>query len=749
MPSDQERLSMSTPRQNYDQAFAFISALCQGDPNTTLIDARAIHDRDDTVAAIPRRGTLPDLFPELCAWNDLGYGIFANISEMDGRGREIANVKTIRCQAIDLDNLSAQQNYERATQFNPAPSFAVQTSPGKLHVYWQTHQHLDRDRFTLLQRKLIQYFDSDKRVTDPSRVLRLPGFFHRKAEPHLVTCWALSNYGKPIDPGILEIALATVDVTNTSGDRHELGEPSLTAPGRDWIAYALSLHDPNAMDRGQWISFMAAIKQAAWNWFADKNELRNVFLKWCERYDRNNPAENVKHWDSLRHTQIGWPSIERRNGHLHALRLFGERNPMPSLPHIGLPVPKLGSLLTAQEQAVYFADCVLIESRGEILTPTGRFMNQTKFNAKYKGKKFIIDEIGKTGSDPWEAAIGSTNSTIPKVDHTRFVPSKPHGAIIQDGRGRDGYNTYKPVIVHAVPGDVAPWLNHLAALFPNANDRKLLLDYLAHNVKYPGYKIPWAPLIQSTPGAGKNSVKWVMEYAIGDHYTCQPKADQLADSGAKFNAWMSEKLFIVVDEIDTRDKRGLTEKLKPMITEIKIEIEGKGANQIIDDNFANWIFFTNYKEAIPFTQDERRYAPFFSALQRPEDKMLRGMNDAYFKWFYGHYLLGAGNGLAHVTDWLMTYPIERGDIPMQAPKTSSTAEAILISADPLEGSVREAYGKMTLQNKPITMQNVCDELGIAFNPLDTRTNRRIGNALKKIGLKPDHTRTGNVWVLMH
>ncbi|MET4483695.1 DNA-primase RepB domain-containing protein [Bradyrhizobium sp. F1.13.3] len=323
---------MFTTSQQYEQAFAFVAALTQGDPNTILIDARAIHDRDKTVAADPETRDASARFPELCAWNDLGYGIFANISEMDGIGREIANVKTIRCLAVDLDDLSAQQNYERATQFNPPPSFAVQTSPGKLHVYWQTHQHLDRDRFALLQRKLIQHFDNDKRVTDPSRVLRLPGFFHRKAEPHLVTCWALNNYGKPIDPGFLEFALATADVTNISGGRHELGEPSLAAPGKDWIAYALSLHDPNAMDRGQWISFMAAIKQAAWSWFADKSELRDVFLRWCERYDRNNPAENAKHWASLRNSQIGWPSIERRNGHLHTLRLFSERNPTPSLP---------------------------------------------------------------------------------------------------------------------------------------------------------------------------------------------------------------------------------------------------------------------------------------------------------------------------------------------------------------------------------------------------------------------------------
>src|SRR5689334_5473545 len=82
--------------QSFDQAYAYIAALTQQDPASAIIDARAIHDTLKDVAAIPRRGTIYDLWQELCTLNSRGYGVFITINELDGLGREIANVKTIR-----------------------------------------------------------------------------------------------------------------------------------------------------------------------------------------------------------------------------------------------------------------------------------------------------------------------------------------------------------------------------------------------------------------------------------------------------------------------------------------------------------------------------------------------------------------------------------------------------------------------------------------------------------------------------
>ncbi|WP_236000276.1 VapE domain-containing protein [Bradyrhizobium uaiense] len=344
IPIGKISLAVFDSGQSYDQAYAYIAALVQGDPNAAIIDTRCIHDVRKDLPAIPRRGTLPALWSELCKWNNDGYGVFVCISEMDGNGREIANVKTIRCQAIDLDNLSAQQNYERAAQFNPPPSFAVQSSPNKFHCYWVTQQHTDRDKFTLLQCKLRVWFDGDKKVIDSSRVLRVPGFYHLKDpnNPHLVTCWGLSGYGKPIDPAMLEIALAGVTVIDTSGGRHPLGEASLQAPSLDFAIRALNAIDPNTLDRDNWISVTSAFKQAAWN-FAPETQLFDEWSRWSIQYTledgtKPTPAYLRKNWLSIRETEIGWQSFERRVPHIHAEIVFGERKAdtlptTPPMPH--------------------------------------------------------------------------------------------------------------------------------------------------------------------------------------------------------------------------------------------------------------------------------------------------------------------------------------------------------------------------------------------------------------------------------
>lgn len=691
--------------QDFAQAAAFVAALTQADPASAIIDVRMIHDVRKDISAIKRRGTLPELWNEIVAWNNQGYGAFININPMDGSGtHEIGNVAGIRCQAVDLDNLSATQNYECAITFNPPPSFAVQSSPGKFHVYWITNQHNNKDGFTLLQRKLRTLFDGDKTCIDPSRVLRLPGLFHLKnpAQPHLVTVWALPGFGRITDPAYLELALHNVNVIDGSGERHDLGDRALQAPGLDWAVKALADCDPNQLDRGEWISITSAFKQAAWNW-ATEQQILDIWLKWCERYTVNNVAENLKNWNSIRNTQVGWMYLERRNPGLHAMRLFGgkgaelqHQQPAPQPLSAAVPTPQppapipmpSGEFLTDGEQQTYFKDCVLITRSGEILiTSEGRFMNPSKFNAKFGGKYFIVDSIGKKTNEAWAAATRSTLWRVPQVDHIRFLPDRETGAIITDELGRKGVNTYKPVEVDSRPGDVAPFLRLLELLLPMEVDRQIILRYIAHNVKFPGFKIPWAPVIQSTEGAGKGILRDFIVAAIGGPYVYSPKAQELVDSGSKFNAWMRSRLFIIVDEIRVDERRDMIEILKPMISEKKIEIQAKGIDQEIEDNPSNWTFFTNYKNAIPISQNSRRFAIFYSAIQSYADLLSRGMDDRYFigltQWM-------ANGGTAYVTHWLKNYPIERGDIPMRAPQTTSNNEAVWQSRGPVETIILDA-----------------------------------------------------------
>ncbi|TPM21642.1 VapE domain-containing protein [Mesorhizobium sp. B2-3-5] len=320
--------------QDYYQACAHIAALTgQQDGSNVVCDIRFIHDAEKARPAIPMRGTLQQLWTIILNYQTQGFGVFINCNEMDGTGLTLANVQSIRAHVIDLDNLSAAQNYERAAQFNPSPSFAVQSSPGRFHVYWSVQPYVGNERATSINRRLRQLFDGDKAVVDPSRVLRLAGTLHRKnpSLPHLVTCWALGGLGKRHDPAMLDIALASVNVIDGGqGGRHELGEPSLAAPSLAHVRRALDLLDPNDLDRSAWISTLAAAKQAAWS-HGTPDEIDAMLLAFCARYKDDNPGDDRKQIASIRNSEVGWPSLVRRVPALLAETQFGGASyPLPA-----------------------------------------------------------------------------------------------------------------------------------------------------------------------------------------------------------------------------------------------------------------------------------------------------------------------------------------------------------------------------------------------------------------------------------
>lgn len=687
---------------NYDLAATYVQTLT-GDINA-VVDFRAIHDQRKDVPAHHFRGTLAQLWDTLNKYNQNGYGIFCNINALDGNGRELGNIAYIRTHVVDLDNtMTAQANYEKAAVSYPSPHFAVQTSPGKFHVYWLVEPYQGNDFYTIHQRKFRQLYDGDRNVIDATRVLRVPGFHHLKSTPFMVTLWALGGLIGPRHPAsVIQHALEAVNVIeNFGGGRHALGDATMTAPSLEWLKFAMKLVDPNQISREEWVSLTAAIKQAGWN-HADDATLLTLWQEWCALYEHNNPGENLKLWNSIRDSEVGWGSLERRTP-VRAYIDFGMAEP-PAAPAVSQPsqpspaentpgsAPALmdtsflhdtsGEILDAGGCTVWFKDCFFIERMGEIFSPRGRFMNSTKFNGQYGGKHFVITSTGKTTDEPWKAALRSTIFTIPKVDHVRFLPDQPTFAVIEDNLGRRGLNTFIPAKTVATPGDVSIWLDWLARILPNATDRKILTDYLAHCVKYPGYKIPWAPMLQSTEGIGKTMFTEVLEYTLGDMYVYSPKAPELIKSGSTFNAWQRGKLMIVVDEIRVDEKRDLVEILKPMITQARIEIQSKGVDQDMEDNPANWLFFSNFKDAIPVNQNGRRYCILYSGLQSVGDLEAAGMDGPYFNrlWTW----LRSGGGKQAIAYWLKNYPIEKGALPVRAPQSSSHAEALYRSRSPIE-----------------------------------------------------------------
>jgi len=666
---------MTTP---IDYTRFFINSLT-GDPNAVM-NWRIIHDSDKSKHPYKLKGTLTECYNELLQYNTAGWGIFTSINAMDDYGTKLKNVSYIRTHVIDLDDpLNSNANYQKAINSTLPPHLGVQTSPNKFHLYWLVEPYTGNDFFTEHQRKFIKLYSGDKKVTDASRIMRVPGFYHCKKEPKLVTCWNIHNNPRYTNEEI-RAHLEHVKVIQTvSGERTPLGDPSKAAPSLDWLTYALYLLHPKDLSRDEWRDITAAFKQAGWS-LTSEQELLAIWQKWCTNYgEKNDPeGENLILWNSFKETQLGWATFKRLTNveaemifnNVEEETVINDKNELPDI-------------LDAYGKQIWFKNCYFIESEGKIFSPTGRFMNSVQFNGKFGSKEFSLKKDGsKLTDDAWKAALRSIDWTIPKVDHIRFLPDKKPYEIIEDELGRKGVNIYLPAKIQTKPGDVTLWLEHLSKCFNTPEDIKIWQDYLAHCIKYPGCKIPWAPVLQSAQGIGKKMIGKVLKYCLGNMYVYQPKASELVASGSKFNAWMRAKLLIMVDEIKIDERRELVEVLKPMITDEWVEVQSKGVDQSMEDNVANWIFFSNHKDCIPVKSNDRRYSIFYSSLQSAQDIANAGMNKEYFDKLYDW--LDNEGGLEAIAYYYQNYNIEKGGLPHRAPDTSSTEEALRIGRSPLE-----------------------------------------------------------------
>jgi Protein of unknown function (DUF3987)/RepB DNA-primase from phage plasmid len=128
-------------------------------------------------------GSLASQWDTLARWNARGAGIFVTVNETDLRGRKATNIKRIRAGFADLDG--APLAPVLTDKVLPPPHIVVESSPGRCHPYWLV-EGVELKEFATMQKALAAHFHGDKAVHDLPRVLRLPGFFHRKDPSKLI-----------------------------------------------------------------------------------------------------------------------------------------------------------------------------------------------------------------------------------------------------------------------------------------------------------------------------------------------------------------------------------------------------------------------------------------------------------------------------------------------------------------------------------------------------------------------------------
>jgi len=347
--------------------------------------------------------------------------------------------------------------------------------------------------------------------------------------------------------------------------------------------------------------------------------------------------------------------------------------------------------LTINQMLEVFKEHVYITELNKVFDPSsGLFLDQQRFNAVYGGCVYCMDEEGRnTSTTAWNIVTKCQRDVIKKASRVCFRPMKPYG--LDEGI----FNIYRPIETKRVKGDAGPFLYQIGLMFPDPNDRKIIISYMAAIIQHKGVKFSWAPVIQGVQGNGKTFINDVLLECIGDDYATTTKGESL---GKDFNAWMMNKIFIGVEEVYYNGKDDLIESLKPIITNKRIQIEKKGVDKIQYDNVANFILNTNHKDAIRKTSDDRRYAVFYTAQQAQGDLARCGMTQDYFFNLFNW--VENCDGYAIVNDYLSTFVIEDAYNPAKmsrtAPITSSYQEAITNSMTGPEQAILEAVENDTM-----------------------------------------------------
>lgn len=203
----------------------------------------------------------------------------------------------------------------------------------------------------------------------------------------------------------------------------------------------------------------------------------------------------------------------------------------------------------------------------------------------------------------------------------------------------------RPVVDKRGLASVTPWLEHCAALVPDASEREHLFNVMAYKVQHPEVKINHAVLHGGDQGCGKDTMWAPFIWAI-----CGPgmKNRGLLDNDTLNSQWgyQLESEILIINELkepEARERRALANKLKPIIAAPPemLPINRKGLHPYDMVNRMFVLAFSNDPVPISIDSQDRRWFCIWSSAPRMNpDAALKLWN-----WY-------KGGGFEAIASWL-------------------------------------------------------------------------------------------------
>jgi putative DNA primase/helicase len=230
-------------------------------------------------------------------------------------------------------------------------------------------------------------------------------------------------------------------------------------------------------------------------------------------------------------------------------------------------------------------------------------------------------------------------------------------------------NLFGGIVLEPKAGDVEPMLKlvrHLTSRSAEQGDdadaiMHWLLCWMAWPLQHVGAKLRTAVIMHGDEGAGKNFIFDTLVMIYGE-YGAAVGQDELED---KFNDWRSRKLFVVGDEVSSRQELVHNKnRLKALVTSPTVQINPKNLPRREEANHMNIAMLSNELQPQALDNTDRRYLVIFTP---------PALDAAFYK------ALGAwrsNGGLEAWYDYLLHYSLDGFDPYAPAPVTDAKQDLI-------------------------------------------------------------------------
>lgn len=361
-------------------------------------------------------------------------------------------------------------------------------------------------------------------------------------------------------------------------------------------------------------------------------------------------------------------------------------------------------------------------------TRTKQEVSERSFNATYDRSMQIF--ANDDGSVPKASYMALVEWGVPTVDSMRYAPGEE---VTFEVDGIWYGNSFREDVMAKVPNNfsekdleaIRVVEEHAAMLILNELERTLFLDYLAHNVQYPGRKIRWAPVLKGVEGDGKSAFITMMAEILGSQNVRELDSSTLEKSD--FTGWRTGQCFTGIEEMKLHghNRYDVFNKIKTSLSNDKVEIHPKGKDPYTVPNTTNYLMLTNFDDGVPINDNDRRCmmlrTPFLTKEALEAELQRRGFADSgdYYKRLFDSIKYHAGA----LRKWLINRELHPKFEPNgRAPDTEARALAVDLST-------REDEGVLDL----VLAEGA---FGVYENLVDTRS---LGLEIERAGGEKPHT----------